>query len=121
MRAGMILTVLLGLLVIGIYDPVAQYGILVTALAVLSWTFTLLYATRSNWRITQAGKALMSTSLGLALLGTQIVSVWWLGNYRFCTDIRDAVVLYLVLTILYRILVLWKIQGRERAELKEER
>ncbi|MDV7244466.1 MULTISPECIES: hypothetical protein [Rhodococcus] len=118
MRVNMILAFLLGLVVISVYDAETEARILITSMTVLAWTFSILYATRSNWRVTQAGKALMYTSAALALLGTQIMSVWWLGNYPYRTEIRDVVLLLLVLTVLYRILVLLKIQEREHTERK---
>ena len=112
----MILAALCGVAVIVAFEPRLEALILVAAMTVLAWTFTILYAARSAWRSTQAGKALMYTSAALAVLGTQLLSVWVFGNYQYRNEVRDVALLFVVLTILYRILVLLKIQAREHAE-----
>ena len=60
------------------------------------------------------GRALLYTSAAIALLGTQLISVWWFGDYRFRAEVRDLVVVLLILTLLYRILVLFRIQQSAR-------
>jgi hypothetical protein len=115
----MILAAMAGLAVIATFEPRVEALILVAAMTVLAWTFTILYGTRSAWRSTQAGKALMYTAASLAVVGTQQLSVWAFGNYQYRNEVRDVALLAVVLTLLYRIIVLLKIQQRERADRKE--
>ncbi|WP_139277799.1 putative phage holin [Rhodococcus marinonascens] len=116
MRASVALAALLGIVAIVVLGPAHQAYVLAAALTVLSWTFVVLYAGRSRWRSTLAGKAMMSTSAALALLGAQILSEHHLGEYSIRGDLQDTAILLLGLTILYRILVLRQIQGCERMD-----
>ena len=116
MRAIMVLAALAGVAVVALFDPVTEAKILVTAMTVLAWIFCLLYGLRSNWRATQGGRGYMYTSAALALLGTQLLTVWWLGDYPYRSEIRSMVLVVLVMTLLYRTLVLEAIQRRERRE-----
>ncbi|WP_342659433.1 hypothetical protein Rruber_02663 [Rhodococcus ruber] len=118
-RAAMCAAALFGIVIIIGFDPETEARILVTAMTILSWLFAVSYAIRSDWRATQAGRSVMATTVCLALLGTQIMSVWWFGNYPGRTEVRDIVVLGLTLTILHRTLVLWQIQRGERATPEE--
>lgn len=114
MRVIMMIAALLGVGVVAYFDPVTEAKILITSMTVLAWAFCLLYGIRSNWRATQAGRGYMYTSAALALLGTQLLTVWWLGNYEYRNEVRSLVLVALVLTLLYRILVLEAIQRRGR-------
>lgn len=114
MKLIMVLAVLAGVVIVGLFDPETEARIFLTAMTVLAWVFTLMYIARSPWRATQGGRALLYTSAAIALLGTQLISVWWFGDYRFRAEVRDAVVIFLILTLLYRILVLFRIQQAAR-------
>ena len=100
--------------VIALFGPETEARILLTAMTVLAWSFALLYGLRSPWRSTEAGKTLMYTAVGIGLMGTQLISVWWLGDYPFRAEVRAAVVSLLVLALLHRLIVLWRFQHEER-------
>ncbi|MCD2153486.1 hypothetical protein LQL77_07150 [Rhodococcus cerastii] len=114
MKTIMVLAVLAGVVIVGLFDPETEARIFLTAMTALAWAFTLMYITRSPWRATQGGRALLYTSAAIALLGTQLMTVWWFGDYPFRAEVRDAVVIFLILTLLYRILVLFRIQQAAR-------
>lgn len=114
MKLIMLLAALAGVVVVGLFDPETEARILLTTMTVLAWSFVIMYMTRSPWRATQGGRALLYTSAAIALLGTQLISVWWFGDYRFRAEVRDLVVVLLILTLLYRMLVLFKIQKQAR-------
>ena len=114
MKVTMVIAVVAGLLVMFFCDPVTEAKVFLSAMTGLSWGFSLLYAARSNWRATQAGKALMYTSAALAMLGTQVLTVWWFGDYPFRDDVRNATLILLILTLLYRIIVLLRFQNLDR-------
>ncbi|OQM82008.1 putative phage holin [Rhodococcus sp. 66b] len=116
MKLIMLLAALAGVVIVGIFDPETEARIFLTSMTVLAWTFTIMYVTRSPWRATQGGRALLYTSAAIALLGTQLISVWWFGDYRFRAEVRDLVVVLLILTLLYRILVLFRIQQAARRD-----
>ncbi|MCF8784094.1 putative phage holin [Rhodococcus ruber] len=101
---------LVGLVVVAVFDPQTEARILLTAMTVTAWSFALLYGIRSPWRATQAGQSVMATTVSLALIGTQLMTVWWFGDYPGRNEVRAVVVLALVLTLLHRTLVLWRIQ-----------
>ncbi|QXW03997.1 putative phage holin [Rhodococcus globerulus] len=116
MKFIMVLATLAGLVIVGLFNPETEARVLLTSMTVLAWCFVVLYVTRSPWRATQGGRALLYTSAAIALLGTQLISVWWFGDYRFRAEIRSVVVILLILTLLYRILVLFRIQQNARRE-----
>lgn len=93
-------------------EPETEARILVTSMTLLATTFTLMYVVLLPWRASHAGRVLVYTSGALALLGWQLLSRWWLGAYPFFVEVRDGVFLLLVLTLLYRILVLIKIRRK---------
>lgn len=114
MKTVMTVAVLVGVVIVGLFDPETEARIFLTAMTVLAWAFTLMYLTRSPWRATQGGRALLYTSAAIALLGTQLMTVWWFGDYPLRAEVRDAVVILLILSLLYRILVLFRIQQTAR-------
>ncbi|MBM4516559.1 hypothetical protein GS876_23515 [Rhodococcus hoagii] len=107
---------LLGAAVIAVYPPETEARILLVAMTVLAWTFAIVYGTRSPWRATQAGRSVMATSVALGLIGAQLASVWIFGDYPGRAEVRAFVVLALVLTLLHRLLVVWRIQHSEVAD-----
>jgi hypothetical protein len=56
----------------------------------------------------------MYTAGALGLLGTYACSSWVFGAYPFRFELRAAVVGLLVLTLVHRIAVLWRIQQEDR-------
>jgi len=100
--------------VVVVFDPDTEVRVLSVAMTVLAWSFVALYALRSNWRATDAGRTLMYTAGALGLLGTYACSSWVFGAYPFRNELRAAVVGLLVLTLVHRIAVLWRIQQEDR-------
>ncbi|QIX48949.1 MULTISPECIES: hypothetical protein [Rhodococcus] len=113
-RTSIAIAALLGIGAIIVLEPEPEARLLVTAMTILAWMFALSYAVRSHWRITQAGRSVMATTVCLALLGTQLMSRWWFGPYPGHHEVRAVILLALVLTILHRLLVLWRIQREGR-------
>ncbi|ADD80816.1 holin [Rhodococcus phage ReqiDocB7] len=68
-------------------------NIFITAIAVLSWTFCLIYVTQFDWRHTFAGRSILYDQLVLAALSTHVAASNWV-DYPFRDQIRP--VLYLV-------------------------
>lgn len=99
--------------VIALFGPETEARILLTVMTVLAWWFALLYGLRSPWRSTEAGKTLMYTAVGIGLIGFQLISVWWLGDYPFRAEVRSVVVSVLVLSLLHRLIVLWRFQRED--------
>lgn len=99
--------------VVAVFDPQEEARILRTTMTILAWLFVALYGFRSPWRTTEAGKTLMYTAVALGLIGLQLISVWWFGDYPFRAEVRSAVVSVLVLSLLHRLMVLWRFQHEE--------
>ena len=104
--------VLCGVVVV-LFGPETEARILLTAMTILAWSFAVLYGFRSPWRSTEAGKTLMYTAVALGLIGLQLISVWWLGDYPGRAEVRSLVVTVLVLALLHRLTVLWRFQHEE--------
>lgn len=103
----------LGVVVVGVFPPDIEARVLVSAMTILAITFVISYAIKSPWRATQAGRSVMATTVAIALIGAQQASVWWFGDYTGRAEVRSIVLLTLVLTLLHRLLVLWRIQHEE--------
>lgn len=112
MKATIGIAALAGIAMIAMYEPETEARVLVTSMTILATIFTAMYVILLPWRASHAGRVLVYTSGALALLGWQLLSVWWFGNYRFRAEVRDGVFLLLVLTLLYRILVLIQIRRK---------
>lgn len=106
----------LGGIVILIFPPETEARILISTMTVLAWSFVITYAVLSPWRSTQAGRSVMATTVSIALIGTQLASVWWFKDYLGKAEVRSVVLLALVLTLLHRLLVLWRIQHEDAEE-----
>lgn len=112
-RAALAAAAILGTIVIAVFPPDTEARILISAMTLLAWIFALAYGLRSPWRSTQAGRSVMATTVAIALMGTQLASVWWFGNYPGRAEIRSVVLLSLALTLLHRLLVWWKLQHED--------
>lgn len=99
--------------VVIVFDPQEEARILLTTMTVLAWLFVGLYGWRSQWRSTEAGKTLMFTAAALGLIGLQLISVWWLGDYAWRNEVRAVTMITLVLSLLHRLAVLWEFQHEE--------
>lgn len=99
--------------VVVLFDPQEEARILLTTMTVLAWLFVGLYGWRSPWRSTEAGKTLMFTAAALGLIGLQLLSYWWFGDYAWRNEVRSVTVIALVLSLLHRLVVLWEFQHEE--------
>ncbi|MCZ4649472.1 hypothetical protein O4106_21865 [Rhodococcus pyridinivorans] len=99
--------------VVAVFDPQEEARILLTTMTVLAWLFVALYGIRSPWRTTEAGKTLMYTAVALGLIGMQLISVWWFGDYAWRNEVRAVTVIVLLLALLHRLIVLWEFQHEE--------
>lgn len=112
-RGALAAAAVVGVIVIALFPPDTEARILISAMTVLAYAFALAYGLRSPWRSTLAGRSVMATTVAIALIGTQLASVWWFGDYAGRSEIRSVVLLALTLTLLHRFLVLWRIQHEE--------
>lgn len=110
----------IGLVVITTLPEGVEARVLLLMMTVLAWAFVAVYS-RQPWRQTQAGRSVMATTVALGLIGTQLASVWWFGDYPGRAEIRSLVLLALVLTLLHRLLVLLKILFEERDDELSDR
>ena len=115
-NAALAVAAALGGLVILIFPAETEAKILIFTMTVLAWTFGITYARRSPWRSTQAGRSVMATTVSIALIGTQLASVWWFGDYPGRSEVRSMVILALVLTLLHRLLVLRVLRRIQHAD-----
>lgn len=99
--------------VVVVFGPESEARILLTTMTILAWLFVALYGWRSPWRTTEAGKTLMYTAVALGLIGLQLISVWWLGDYAWRNEVRSITVTVLLLALLHRLIVLWEFQHEE--------
>lgn len=111
-RAALAVLAVAGIGIVIVFPPEAEARILLSTMTILAWLFVAMYS-RQPWRSTQAGRSVMATTVALGLIGTQLASVWWLGDYPGRAEIRSMVLLALVLTLLHRLLVLWRIQHED--------
>ena len=88
--------------------------ILLVVASVASWTFTVLYATRSRWRLLNAGRSLLYVFAALSIVLTQnALSVWWGTEYPGRGVFRTQMYLGLTVAVIGMLHTLWKIQRRE--------
>lgn len=112
-RAALAVLAVAGIASVVVLPPEIEARVLILSMTVLAVVFVVSYAFRSPWRATQAGRSVMATSVALASIGAQQASVWWFGDYPCRAEVRSVVLLALVLTLLHRLLVLWRIQHDE--------
>lgn len=89
--------------------------------AVVVNAFTVLYASRSQWRAYRIGAIYLVKCVGLSLFLTQAaLSTWWDNDYPYRQQIRFAI--YATMAIMYvpMLVSLWREQQRDRqGELTE--
>lgn len=107
-------------LVVLIFDAQAEARILLTSMTALAVTFVIRYAWISDWRATTGGRSLMYVAGALALIGSQLISVWWIGDYVGRDTVRSATVSVLVLALLHRLIALVAEQRRDRERVGGE-
>lgn len=115
-RAALAVLAAAGIGIVIAFPPEIEARVLVLSMTLLAVAFVVSYAIRSPWRATQAGRSVMATTAALAAIGAQQASVWWFGDYPGRAEVRAIVLLALVLTLLHRLLVLWRIQHADDEE-----
>lgn len=86
-----------------------------TAMAVLVTAFTVLYATRSNWRANHIGHLFLVKSTLLSLVLCQVsLSVWTGSSYPGRDQIRLAIYAGGALAFVGMLVSLWREQQRDR-------
>lgn len=94
-------------------DPDHAPRIFLATLAAESWLFVILYWTRSNWRATAAGRAVMRLIGVLAVICTQgTVTLATDASYPGSDIIRPILLLAVTLAVLDMLLTLVQIQRR---------
>lgn len=112
-RAALGVAAAAGIGVVVLCQPEIEARILVSTMTLMAIAFVVSYAVRSPWRATQAGRSVMATTVALVAIGAQQASVWFFGDYPWRSEVRASVLLALALTLLHRLLVLWRIQSEE--------
>lgn len=97
------------------YELAANWSLTVGAAIVL--TFTVLYATRSNWKANPIGVILLIESIFLTGMLWQIVaSVWWDEHYPFRQQIRFVIYALMAVSYIAMTASLLREQRRDRAK-----
>lgn len=107
-------TALVCALVVLVFGPEVEARILLTAMTVLALAFVIQYASLSDWRATVGGRSLMYVAGALALIGCQLISVWWLGDYAGRDAVRSITVSILVIALVHRLIALTQQQLEDR-------
>ena len=93
--------------------------VLYIALSSLAIVFAVMYWTRSNWRKTAPGRALMYINLLLAALGVWVtLSIWLTDSIPFRDEVRSALLLAFVVVMVNLILTLARVQNSTARDLK---
>ena len=107
-------------LIVLLFDTQDESRILLTAMTVLAAVFVVRYAWVSDWRATPGGRSLMYVAGALALIGAQLASVWWFGDYSGRDVVRSATLSLLVLALLHRLIALIAQQRKDRDRVEGE-
>ncbi|MEE2058985.1 putative phage holin [Rhodococcus artemisiae] len=92
--------------VVLLFGAETEARILLTSMTVLAAVFVVRYALVSDWRATTGGRSLMYVAGSLVLIGSQLISVWWFGDYTGRNEVRSATVSILVLALTHRLIAL---------------
>jgi hypothetical protein len=108
-----------GLAIIMTQDERKESSLLLLALTVVCWAFVLWYGLFSPWRVTAGGKALMYTTASMGILCLFLTTSWAFGKYGLRDEVRSTMLLALVLSFLYRLLLLPGYQRLDRASRRK--
>lgn len=108
--------------VIAVVFEAKQAGdILLLVAAAVSWTFTILYATRSRWRLLNAGRSLLYVMLSLSIVLTQnAMSIYFGSNYLGRGVIRVEMYFCLFVAVAAMTFALVRIQRSDRRNATEK-
>lgn len=113
--AVVVIAVVSVLLVLPGINHTAIGNVMATAIALAAWSFAALYVSRSNWRSTVAGRALLYMMAAFASFATQVtVSAWTGSTYPFRDEIRGVLYTVLALTVANMVWTLYRIQARRQ-------
>lgn len=114
----MLLATVGGIVVIAVFDERKESSLLLVAITVICFSFVAWYGLFSPWRVTAGGKALMYTTAAMGTLCGFLTTSWVFGAYALRDEIRSGLLLALVLSFLYRLLLLPGYQALDRASRK---
>jgi len=94
-------------------------NVLVVTVAVKSTALTALYGLRSPWRTTAPGRAMMLLVSGLALITVQgSVTILTGVDYLYRDQVRDALFVYVAMSLLWLLLTVFRLQQEPSEESK---
>lgn len=100
---------------IAVIFPAKQAGDLLLLIAAgVSWTFTILYGTRSRWRLLNAGRSLLYVMLSLSIVLTQNALSVYFQNYFGRGVFRVDMYLCLSVALAAMLVTLWRIQRSDK-------
>lgn len=100
---------------IAVVFPAKQAGdYMLLVAAGLSWAFTILYGTRSRWRLLNAGRSLLYVMLSLSIVLTQNALSVYLQNYFGRGVFRVDMYLCLSVALAAMLVTLWRIQRSDK-------
>jgi len=103
-------------------QPFEPVDLLIYAATLPAVIFPVLYASRSNWRATLPGRALMQLSVSLAVVLVLVTIATLFGNvYPYRDAVRVAAYLFLVVSLWRQVVVLLRLQNVQHGEIKRER
>lgn len=118
-KATLAATAVVGMVFILVADSRMAGMVLYIALSSLAIVFAVMYWTRSNWRKTAPGRALMYINLLLAALGVWVtLSIWLTDAIPFRDEVRSVLLLGFVVVMVNLILTLARVQNRTARDLK---
>lgn len=118
-KATLAATTAVGTVFILVADSRMAGMVLYIALSALAIVFAGMYWTRSNWRKTAPGRALMYINLLLAALGVWVtLSIWLKDSIPFRDEVRSVLLLAFVVVMVNLILTLARVQNRTAHDLR---
>ena len=118
-KAILAATTVVGTVFILVADSRMAGMVLYIALSSLASMFAVMYWTRSNWRKTAPGRALMYINLLLAALGVWVtLSIWLTDSIPFRDEVRSVLLLGFVVVMVNLILTLARVQNSTARDLK---
>jgi len=103
-------------------QPFEWVDVLIYAATLPAVVFPVLYASRSNWRATLPGRALMQLSIALAVVLVLVSLATLFGNfYPYREAVRFAAYLFLVVSLWRQVITLLRLQNVQQGEIRRER
>lgn len=108
----MVAAALTGFVFMGVADPRLAGQVLYSTMTILAFAFTLMYASRSNWRSTAPGRALLYLVAMFATLSAWLSVSFWIGdNFTDAKSIvREVLLVVLIVMFINLLITLRRIQ-----------